>query len=447
MVQPPEITDTQAARLALKKLSDDKISRWPNTLAARRKHKEEARSRRLKAEEDARLANDKRLAAERALDRKVRIERANRMIYEQTDRMKVLRSKRMMADIQKHREKQVKSKKSFGRYEVEIERLWQLELKRQMSEYDKKEELEKMKREKKHIDLAVTQKKQLEEYKQRYIDRLYAEREEGLRIAEQCVREVKEDKAKEQAIKNRAKANMVATMKGNEELKLIRAKLAEEEAKEDAKIAAYAKAKENRVRMRAEREKEQFDRAQAKRQQIIDAATKRLAEFTSNSEQRLANQIAEARAKEDEKAANKAEKQRLMREAIEESRLMQLEMARKRKEEDDALAEEMSRRWKERSKQLSEAEKRDRREAFERNKAHQLFLLKQVEEKNNRASAEREADLREAAFAAKINEEDEGRFYKEVEKALIEMKEEDPELNTLPVKRCFNIKEGLMEAF
>ena len=111
MVQPPEITDTQAARLALKKLSDDKISRWPNTLAARRKHKEEARSRRLKAEEDARLANDKRLAAERALDRKVRIERANRMIYEQTDRMKVLRSKRMMADIQKHREKQVKSKK------------------------------------------------------------------------------------------------------------------------------------------------------------------------------------------------------------------------------------------------------------------------------------------------------------------------------------------------
>ena len=79
--------------------------------------------------------------------------------------------------------------------------------------------------------------------------------------------------------------------------------------------------------------------------------------------------------------------------------------------------------------------------------AHQLFLLKQVEEKNNRARAGREADLREAAFAAKINEEDEGRFYKEVEKALIEMKEEDPELNTLPVKRCFNIKEGLMEAF
>merc|ERR1711907_141311 len=110
------------------------------------------------------------------------------------------------------------------------------------------------------------------------------------------------------------------------------------------------------------------------------------------------------------------------------------EMARKRKEEDDALAEEMSRRWKERNKQLAEAEKRERKEQYDRNKAHQLFLLKQAEEKKNRANAEREEALRDAAFAAKINAEDEGRFFREVEKTLISMKEEDPELNTLPVK-------------
>ena len=47
------------------------------------------------------------VAAARALDRQRRIDRANRTIYERTDRMKVLRSRRMQADILKQREKQL----------------------------------------------------------------------------------------------------------------------------------------------------------------------------------------------------------------------------------------------------------------------------------------------------------------------------------------------------
>ena len=51
------------------------------------------------------------LAAGRAQERKARIERANRMIYEKTDRMKVLKSKLMFTDINAHRARQVEQKK------------------------------------------------------------------------------------------------------------------------------------------------------------------------------------------------------------------------------------------------------------------------------------------------------------------------------------------------
>ena len=75
-----------------KALSDARVATWPNTLEAMRRNKDIARERRLEAEEAERLKEDKRLAAARAQERKIRIERANRMIYEKTDRMKVLKS-------------------------------------------------------------------------------------------------------------------------------------------------------------------------------------------------------------------------------------------------------------------------------------------------------------------------------------------------------------------
>ena len=73
-----------------------------------------------------------------------------------------------------------------------------------------------------------------------------------------------------------------------------------------------------------------------------------------------------------------------MREAIDQSRSIQMEMRRKQKEKDDAQLEEMSRRWKLRNQQLEEEERRERRETYNRNKAHQAFLLKQAADKRSK---------------------------------------------------------------
>lgn len=409
LVAPKQKQTSLLARKAeLQKLSKSRVEKWPNTLAHRRKMKEQARSVRLAKLEADRRENDKTLARERALDRQQRIQRANRMIYERTDRMKVLRSRRMLADILKHRKKQISQKKRFTDMESELDKLWHAESVRQMAEYDEREEAALAARKAKEQEIAAVQTQQLEEYKDRYIQQLIGEREEGERIAEECVQQMKEDREKEIAIRRREKQNMIDTMAGNEELKKIRAKFAEKEALEDASIAKYARDKEERTRQRRDREKEQFDRAQRKRQQIIDAAVAQLEAFTSHEDARLASQQAEFKAKEEARAADKAEKQRLMREAIDQSRSIQMEMRRKQKEKDDAQLEEMSRRWKLRNQQLEEEERRERRETYNRNKAHQAFLLKQAADKRSKREEEREAALRDAHFSAKVNAQDEG---------------------------------------
>ena len=81
-----------------------------------------------------------------------------------------------------------------------------------MAEYDEKETKAQLARHKKHGEIAKIQKEQLSVYKQKYIDQLYAEKEEGVKIAEQCKREIEEDRNKGLAIRATAKANMVATM-------------------------------------------------------------------------------------------------------------------------------------------------------------------------------------------------------------------------------------------
>lgn len=447
LVAPPEERETIWDRKReLQKKCAARVSQWPNTLAARRKHKEEARSKRLAALEAERRLNDKKLAKERALDRQRRIDRANRTIYERTDRMKVLRSRRMQADILKQREKQIQQKSRVASVSMEIEKLWHQETLRQMAEYDKTESTQVAKRKSRDKEIAAIQTRQLEDYKEKFIKQLLQERDEGEEIARQAVEGAKRDRARDIAERNAAKKNMMDTLAGNEELKKIKAKFAAKVAAEDAAIAKYAKDKEDRTRMRREREKEQFDRAQAKRQAIIDAAVELMAKQTNTEQVRLEAQQKEFARKEADAFRVKAEKQAAMRDAINESRRIQMEMRAKKKEADDALAEEMSKRWKARNAQLDEEERRERRAKLARAKEHQRFLLSQAREKMDAVEDEKEAALRDARLQKRLDNEEEGRFFDEVRKTLAEMRAEDPSLNVIPIKACFNLKEGLMEA-
>ena len=88
-------------------MSDARQSKWPNTLEAQRRQKENWKIEKLDREEQERQQIDR---EEAELQKRLRIEaikRANTILYEQTDKMKGLRSAQMFTDVIADREEQV----------------------------------------------------------------------------------------------------------------------------------------------------------------------------------------------------------------------------------------------------------------------------------------------------------------------------------------------------
>ena len=96
----------------LKVLSDQRVEHWPNTLAAQRKAKLDWKKEGEEKEENERRVIDQQ---EAELQRKLRVDRikkANQQMYEQTDKMKFLRSQQLYTDVIADREDQVQFAKN-----------------------------------------------------------------------------------------------------------------------------------------------------------------------------------------------------------------------------------------------------------------------------------------------------------------------------------------------
>ena len=115
------MSDKQNDRARLHELSNSRKAKWPNTIEALRKKKEQQRQEKLDAEEMLRREID---AEEEALNvekRRLAIERANKMLYDSTDRVKSLHSKLMLADVMEERERQIELKARRRQREIEQE--------------------------------------------------------------------------------------------------------------------------------------------------------------------------------------------------------------------------------------------------------------------------------------------------------------------------------------
>eukprot|EP01031_Cornospumella_fuschlensis_P033866 gene33866-40975_t len=119
----------------LKALSDEKVKNWPNTLEALRKKKESflkdrAALEELKRQEEAEMRREARLEA---------IRRANDLLYDQTDKMKLLKSQKLYADVVYDRVGQIEVKKKVKELDKEIEAKFHEETLRQVAEGEAKE--------------------------------------------------------------------------------------------------------------------------------------------------------------------------------------------------------------------------------------------------------------------------------------------------------------------
>ena len=91
-IGPPAASAKQLDRQRLHELSNSRKAQWPNTIEALRERKDRMRADKLEAEEKLRVEIDREEEALQAEKRRLAIERANKMLYDSTDRVKSLHS-------------------------------------------------------------------------------------------------------------------------------------------------------------------------------------------------------------------------------------------------------------------------------------------------------------------------------------------------------------------
>ncbi|CAK4119674.1 unnamed protein product [Aphanomyces euteiches] len=344
-ISDPAQSNREAKRQHLKHLSTQRTGKWPNTLEAMRRKKENWKKDKEEREEQERLKIDE---EELRLQKELRtkqIERANRLLYEQTDRMKTLRSKELLADVLQDREYQIHEKQAVKATDNKVENAWTELLMTQLREADKKAEEEKKERERKHKQLARMQQDQLEEYKNLHIAALRDEMREGERIRLKAEQDAKDEEETEAQRKRRIKQANEETRLANERLKLLRKKEAEKEELEELKRQEDARKKEERTAKRDALQKEREAKKAAQKKRMIDLATENLLRFEATSEARLENQKKEVRQKEDDQLKARADRRAAQKQAIDHSRRLHLDEKQRRKEEELEAAREQMDKW------------------------------------------------------------------------------------------------------
>jgi len=297
----PNIARSQR-RAELKKLSEQRYKKWPNTLENLRLKKMSFMKDKAEAEEEARREVDRQEAEIRKHARMNTIKRANDLLYEQTDKMKMLRSQKMYAECLSYRSSQIKEKEDTKEKVKEVAAKYHQSI---LENVAKLEAIEQKKIEDRRRSIEETARIRAEQLAE-VMKKRDAEFTENEAIGQAMKRRADEDviaaaEAYEEKQKLAAEttANMYAM---NAQLKIVKQELKQQEALENARRDAEVQVIEDRKVARKALEQKRFENKQRARQQIIDAAVEAM-----SKQQNTAQAIQEKQEKEINDRQDKAE--------------------------------------------------------------------------------------------------------------------------------------------
>merc|ERR1719164_242143 len=259
--------------------------------------KESFKADRMAMEEKERQEIDRKEAQLQKEMRISAIKRANTILYEQTDKMKNLRSQQMYCDVLADRAEQAEEKRLMKTWDAERERAHH----------------------------------------------------------EQMLAQITESEARERA-ELKARMQCEEMTLANSHLKGLRSELQQAEAREEANRKEDLRKQEALNNARMTLEKNRFETRQAIRQRMIDRACEDLARIKNTEEVRLEKQAREKREQEDALEALRAERAARQGAAIDRSRQMQLQLkAEKRRAEREQTAA-MVTHWKAKNEAIEKEE-------------------------------------------------------------------------------------------
>mmetsp|Transcript_35531 Transcript_35531/g.75780 ORF Transcript_35531/g.75780 Transcript_35531/m.75780 type:complete len:483 (+) Transcript_35531:83-1531(+) len=409
---------SRARAKELHEKSKARAKTWDNTLEGGRRKKAAEVQARLDAEEKERQQIDAEEAQIQLDQRKATIERANKLLHDESDRMKSFHAKLMMCDVLAEREAQVSLKGEMGKLEqIREDRFLEMEkqnyrrmLEREMKEKETREELSKI--------TAKAQKQQLAEYKEKRFREVEDQMLEGELLRRKAVEDLENEQGAATKRRETAVRALQETQKANVYLKQIKAEDALRQQREEEKIQEYAVRKEKMLQLRKAKEEEVFNQKQAGRNAMIEAQAKRLAEMSNEEDTRVERQVAEKHASDEAKRLAKEEAKRKWEDDIQQSRAAQIhrkQMQRERERAEDVATAKFLGEW---CKVLDKQEK-DEHEA-KRTAAKKLSQehKKQVEIARQRFEQGKQQEEHIAIHARKAIEADTLEFHAYAESAI-----------------------------
>lgn len=395
----PKIAESDARDTLLKNRSIRRVSSWANTVEAERLKHQHEKEERIAAEEAHQRQLDIDEANLQLQKRRLAIQRANQLLIAENDRMKTMNSAMMLSDVLGERDNQIRIKEQLEKLEHIRNLKFDELVKHNVSRIQDREDSESKQREEKKRMVAIIQKEQLEEAKQKYLTERAAERRDGELIKhrnEAFLAAEVERKNREREVALHAQKE---TIRAQTYLNEIKARELERVQKEDVLIQQYAKAKDDMIAKRKARELEIFRQKQLIRQRLIDQQASALQLLTRNEDERIAQQCRDADAEQERLMEERKKKTRQWKLEIDESRRLQIE--RKQTEEANRVAQERQasqfcRLLFQKLEQDEQAEAAERRDAARR-LAHDLQLQTQIREK--KAKQEKTAEIEVAQRA------------------------------------------------
>ncbi|GFH25797.1 uncharacterized protein HaLaN_23823 [Haematococcus lacustris] len=400
--------DNQAEeRRRLKQLSDERAAQWPNTLQAARARKERARVERLAAEEAERIEADQAEAEMRAEQRRIQIERANKILFDTTDKVKALHGKMLLCDAIKENESLIGFKKQIAVLNKAQEAAF-VEQQRQALEIAEAAELaryEAMKQ--KALEQKAVQTQQLEDMKTRILAERAENKREGELLRQRAQQEAEELAAKQAARLASGRRLNAETMAANEALKTFKQHEKSREVQQEAAIEAYSRKK---AELQAEREAKEAQRRAAKeaeRKAVADTMAKAFTDASIKEEVRLKRDIEAAEHKAAREEAARRQRIKDQQAAIDRSNQLQLQIKAEAKASERADEQAFAASWSHRVKELKAEEEAERRAALEAAKKLQGYQLHQTALREKRKGAQKHEELQDAAqIQAALQEQD-----------------------------------------
>lgn len=398
--------------------SQARAKTWSNTLEGSRRKKAEERQRKLEAEESERQKVDAAEAKIQLDQRKATIDRANKLLYDESDRMKSFHSKMMQCDVLAEREAQVSLKAELGKLDaIREDRFLEMEkqnyrkmLEREIKEKETKEELSRI--------AAKAQKEQLAEYKEKRFREIEDQMLEGELMRRKAVEDLEGERQAEGKRKNLAIKAVEDTMKANEYLKQIKAEDMLRQEREEGKIQEYADRKERMIKLRRQKEDEVFRKKQEARNAMIDAQAQRLGMLQDDEEARIDEQVRQKEQSDEKKRMEKDALRRRFQNEMNKSRAAQIarkQAERQQEKNEDAETAAFLSEW---CKVLDKQEHEEKmvRDAAARKLADEH--KKQVELQRRRHDKEKQQESEVVIRARKAMEADTAEFHEYAESCI-----------------------------